>query len=81
MTKPEGRDYCGFFKNISYLVWDGLGFFGYDDNKLERVRGTKPRWFDRFLNVRYVLFQVVFVAVIVYVFASQIENLDTLKQQ
>ena len=34
--------------DYAFLLWDGLGFFGTAIHKLWRLRGYKPRWFDRF---------------------------------
>ena len=50
-----------------FFLWDGLGFFGFDDNKLERLYGKKPRWFDPFFNKRWMLSQLTMLAIIAYI--------------
>ena len=42
-----------------------VGFFGFDDNKLNRVKGIPPRWFDRFCNKRWLIWNTIFVALLV----------------
>ena len=56
---------CELFTSYVYLLWDGLGFFGFDDNKLERVKGKEPRWYDRFVNKRWILFNLSIIAFVI----------------
>ena len=35
---------------LIFILWDGMTFFDHDDNKLERLEGKSPRWYDRFFN-------------------------------
>ena len=41
---------CKVVPEFIFLLWDGLGHFGNDINKIPRLRGVTPRWYDRFLN-------------------------------
>jgi hypothetical protein len=53
--------------NYLYLLWDGLGFYGFDDNKLDRLKGVKPRWYDKFTNKRWLVANLVVGILIVYI--------------
>ena len=54
-SNPPAKDSLkDYLFNYIFLLWDGLGFFGFDDNKLERLKGKKPNWYDRFTNKRWV---------------------------
>ena len=48
MTKKQKSNSWTLFKEYIYILWDGVDQFEHDDNKLERLRGKKPRWYDRF---------------------------------
>ena len=82
MSKAENKaESLNILKNFAYLLWDGLNFFGHDDNKLDRLKGKDPKWYDRFLNARWVLFRILLVAVLVVVFMGQYDLLGTIKSQ
>jgi hypothetical protein len=68
-----------YFYNYLFLLWDGLGFFGFDDNKLERLNGKKPKWYDRFSNKRWVLLNLILATAFFYIITSQFELIDTIK--
>jgi hypothetical protein len=57
-------------KEISFLFWDGFGFFGTDDNKLGRLNGKPPKWYDPFLNFRWVVGNIVAMAIVIYIIMS-----------
>jgi hypothetical protein len=59
-----------YFKNYIFLLWDGLGFFGFDDNKLERLKGKKPKWYDKFSNKRWVVARLILSIVFINVLIS-----------
>jgi hypothetical protein len=72
MKKKELKDqkrkyYCELFTEYIFLIWDGLGFFGFDDNKLARLKGKKPKWYDRFSNKRWVALNVSVAVFILYI--------------
>lgn len=52
-------------KSYAFLVWDGLGFWGTDVTKLDRLkRGKymrKPGWLDRFKSAEYCVTSVIFL--------------------
>ena len=36
---------------IALIMWDGLGFFGFDDRKIPRLEGKPVRYRDKFTSV------------------------------
>lgn len=67
------------------LVWDGLGFFGFDDTKLDRLKAKnkdKPASFlSKFTSIRWILLSLSsFVAVIVILILEG-GKLNTLKSK
>ena len=59
-----------WLKEVGFLFWDGFGFFGFDDNKLGRLKGSPPRWYDPFLNVRWMIGNIIAVAICIYIIVS-----------
>ena len=50
------------------LITDGLGFFDFDEFKLNRLKGVKPSWNDKFKNFKWVFKNIVYFVVVVIVF-------------
>ena len=80
---PTNRcsNFCDLFLTYIYLMWDGLVFFGYDDNKLQRLKGIKPRWYDRFLNKRWLFFNMTFAIILSIVLMTQLQTLGQVRAQ
>ena len=70
---------CSMSLEYIYLLWDGMVFFGHDDNKINRLNGIKPRWFDRFTNRRWLLFNLTFVTALLVVCFSEFDLLGGIK--
>ena len=70
---------CSLLVEYIYLLWDGMTFFGFDDNKIKRLDGVKPRWYDRFTNKRWLLFNFTFVAAFMAVCVSEFNLLGNIK--
>ena len=81
MPNTRCNNCCELFVTYIYMMWDGLGFFGHDDNKLSRLKGVKPRWYDRFLNKRWLLFNMTFIVFLSTILLSEYENLGEIKSQ
>lgn len=62
--------YCQLLKSYLFLMWDGLGFFGFDDNKLDRLKGRPPKWYDRFYNKRWIAAKIITLSFVLYIFIS-----------
>ena len=63
------------------MLWDDIGFFGYIEHKLARLKGINPRWFDRFKNPTWLFKSFLLVSVFVYILSVQFPNLNTIKTQ
>ena len=70
-----------YLTNYIFLLWDGVGFFGFDDNKLERLKGKKPKWYDRFSNKRWLAANLVVILAMLQVLGDQYHILGTVKKQ
>ena len=55
---------CEMLAPYIFLLWDGLGFFGFSHNKIDRLKGKTPRWFDRFFNWKYMTVNIIFLSII-----------------
>ena len=40
---------------VLLFIWDGLGFFGFDDTKLARLKGNPVTFMVKFTSIRWVL--------------------------
>ena len=81
MSKSNTNKCCDYFQSYIYLLWDGLGFFGFSDTKLNRLKGIKPRWYDRFLSKRWVAFNITSLVLVTYVLIEQLKILGNIKSQ
>jgi hypothetical protein len=68
-------------KEILFLFWDGFGFFGVDDNKLNRLKGIPPRWYDPFFNWRWMIGNVVAVSIVFYILLTELGEFGYVKSQ
>ena len=58
-----------------FIWWDGIGFFGFDDAKLERIRRKPAGWLDKYKSVnRMILFTIAFF-VLIYILVNEISKL------
>ena len=64
-----------------FFLWDGMGFFGFDDNKLDRLEGKKPRWYDPFFNKRWMFSNLILLAIIGYIIYENFLKLGDTKSQ
>ena len=42
-------------KAVCLLIWDGLGFFGFDDTKLARLKGKQVDFLTKFTSLRWII--------------------------
>jgi hypothetical protein len=68
-------------KEILFLFWDGFGFFGFDDNKLNRLKGQAPRWYDPFCNWRWMIGNIVAVGIVAYILVTELGEFGHVKSQ
>jgi hypothetical protein len=81
MTKKKQSEFCELFSTYIFLLWDGLGFFGFDDNKLDRLKGISVKWYDRFTNKRWIMFNVTSIIIFIAVLSRQLGGVGGIKQQ
>ena len=68
-------------KSYAFIWWDGLGFFGFDETKLGRLRGQPVTIFTKFRSKKWVVVNFCTLAIVIYVVLSQGSRLSTLKSQ
>ena len=57
------------------MMWDGLGFFGFSDTKLPRLKGKKVTWctpFKSWVNTPFLIIGLVVMALII---VMEVDNL------
>ena len=66
-------------KRYTFLVYDGLGFWGTDVTKLDRLKRGKyhkpPGWFDRFKSFQYVVTSIILIIVFGMILAHEIDRI------
>ena len=58
-------------KEYLFLMWDGMNFFGFDERKIHRISGRKPRWHDKFRNKRYLALRVILSIIAIFLIISE----------
>lgn len=73
------------FMKYSFLIWDGLGFWGTDVTKLDRLKkGTyfrPPGWFDHFKSFEYFVTSVIFLWVSISIIVYEANRVGTIDKQ
>jgi len=57
------------------MMWDGLGFFGFSDTKLPRLRGKKVTLLTPYLSWKRTPIMFITFVVMVYIIISEAHNL------
>ena len=53
--------------DYTLLLWDGLGFFGFDDTKLERIKGKPVKFTDKCTSMKWVLMTLISLVVLIFI--------------
>jgi len=61
------------------MLWDGLGFFGFDDAKLARLRGEKVTFMTRFKSMRWIIVTTMMIAMGIYILISELLKYDSVR--
>ena len=82
----------GWLKSISqyiFMFWDGLGFFGTDITKLERLKKVKdktdpkgykgPKWYDKFKSCQWFTTSLILISISIHVIRLEIDKLGTVE--
>jgi hypothetical protein len=64
-----------------WIMWDGVGFFGASELKLERLEGKKPRWYDRCKSMTWMSVNITMLCLIILVLTNGFSSLGTIKSQ
>ena len=64
-TSKKRMGCCEMVQAFIFMIWDGLGFFGFSPNKIDRLKGILPRWWDRFFNLKYMVMNTTFAVIII----------------
>ena len=64
------------------MIWDGLGFFGFDDTKLARLNKNGKYYFtDKLTSFKWLGKTILSLGIVIAVIASQVKNLGQVKSQ
>lgn len=63
------------------MLWDGLTFFGFDKTKLERIRGKKVSFSDKFRDFQWVIISFVTASLIIFIVVEESHKYGEVKQQ
>jgi len=69
------------FHDYSLMLWDGLGFFGFDNTKLARLRGQKVTFLTQFKSFWWMATSFITVFAVFYVSIIEFSKLNTLKSK
>jgi hypothetical protein len=56
---------------IALIMWDGLGFFGFDDRKIARLEGKPVRYRDKFTSMQETPLMIIGLIVAVIIIAGE----------
>ena len=63
------------------MIYDGIGFFGFDESKIRRIKGKKAGWFDYFRIKRYVLFRFIATVAFILILRNEINKFGSVLSQ
>ena len=63
------------------LMWDGLGFFGFSDTKLGRLKGEKVNWCTPLISWKGTPILIISIIVGMIIVISEVNNLGLQKSQ
>ena len=55
------------------MMWDGLGFFGFDDRKIARLEGKPVKYRDKFTSIRETPLLIFGLIVAIIIIAGEAE--------
>ena len=61
------------------MIWDGLGFFGFNDAKLARIKGEKVTFMTKFKSWQWVIITSMMIAMGIYILVSELYKYNTVK--
>ena len=61
------------------VLFDGLAFFGFDEVKLNRLKGIPPKWTDRFFTKEWLLRNLILFSIFVFIMNQTVSEFGSLK--
>ena len=61
------------------LLWDGIGFFTYDDYKLDRLKGETVTFGSKLKNKLYTISRITVILIAGYIIGSEYGKLGEIK--
>lgn len=49
------------------MMWDGLGYFGFSDTKLNRLKGEKVNWCTPLLSMKTTPLTIIGIGIAIYI--------------
>jgi hypothetical protein len=74
--KPTNSE---IFSQYMLMIWDGLGFFGFSDTKLDRFKGEKVTWYTPLKSWRSTPLAIIGLTVMIYIIVNESRNLGDQK--
>lgn len=72
-------------KKFIFMINDGLGFWGTDVTKLDRLKNKpyhkEPGWFDKFFSLEYFITSAITLWVAISIIIYEIERIGTISTQ
>ena len=60
-----------YLSDYALIMWDGLGFFGFDDRKIARLEGKPVRYRDKFTSMQETPLMIIGLIVAVIIIAGE----------
>ena len=79
VEKKEKETYWRTMREYLLIMWDGMGFFGCDDTKLDRLKGEKVEFRTKFKSKKWVTYNLTLLTIVVYVLNQELSKLGTQK--
>jgi hypothetical protein len=61
------------------ILWDGMGFFGFDDTKLARLRGVPLTFMSKFTSLRWTIMSGLSLIFSLYILINEGSKYDTVR--
>lgn len=79
--KKSKNVYWRTLREYLLMMWDGLAFFGFDDTKLDRLKGKEVEFKTKFKSYKWVIQNTLIVSFMLTILISQVSLLGTQKSQ
>jgi hypothetical protein len=82
LKKPVNLSTRDIFQKYLFYIWDGLGFFGFDDTKLARIKNKRPgSYMDACGSFKWSIANLLTLIVAVFIITSEVGNLGQVKSK